>query len=137
MPKRIVLDTSAYSWLRNGHLGVRAWVRDAETVYLPAIVLGELRAGFQWGSRTAENLRALDELLGQPFVSVLDVTQDVGARYGEVLAALRRQGTPIPVNDLWIAATTLEAGAHLVSFDAHFAQVAGLSHTIMEPPGTS
>jgi tRNA(fMet)-specific endonuclease VapC len=54
---------------------------------------------------------------------------ELSARYGEVFSQLKRAGTPIPTNDIWIAAVTLECGAHLLSFDEDFSHVAGLSWT--------
>lgn len=130
-PNRLVLDTSAYSWLRSGHPEVRAWFRAAKAVYLPIIVIGELHAGFRLGSRVAENRRALEELLSLAYVHVREVTESVADHYGSVFAELRRQGTPIPTNDLWIAATTLDTGGHLLTFDKHFSRVSGLPHTVL------
>jgi tRNA(fMet)-specific endonuclease VapC len=128
---RIVLDTSAYSWLRSGHREVRRRVAEAQLVYLPAVVLGELAAGFVLGRRRKENETALGAFLERPFVETLDVTPAVAVRYGVLFAALRRAGTPIPVNDIWIAATTLAAGAHLLTFDQDFSYIAELPHTIL------
>jgi tRNA(fMet)-specific endonuclease VapC len=102
----------------------------ADVVFLPVTVLGELEAGFRVGSRYRENRRALDEFLREPYLRVLDVTPDTARLYGEVFASLRHAGTPIPVNDIWIAAATFGCGAHLVTFDEDFARVAGLPHTL-------
>lgn len=126
--RRLMLDTSAYSHLRAGHEGVLAWVGQAEVVYLSAVVLGELEAGFRLGNRFAENCHVLSEFLAEPFVMTLDVTAAVARRYGQVFAELRRSGTPIPVNDIWIAAHSLEIGAHLLTFDGDFEHVQGLEH---------
>lgn len=132
---RIVLDTSTYSRARRGtESAIEAIVR-AETVIVPTIVLGELEAGFRLGSRYRENRRALDEFLSEPFVVVRDADADAAIRYGETFAALRRAGTPIPVNDIWIGAITLATGAHLVTFDADFAAIAGLPHTLLHEDG--
>jgi tRNA(fMet)-specific endonuclease VapC len=125
-----VLDTSAYSQLRRGEARVVSAVADAEVVFVPVTVLGELDAGFRLGSRYRDNQRALEEFLREPYVKILDVTADVAIRYGELFAALRRAGTPIPVNDIWIAAVTLGSGAHLITFDDDFAKVTGLQHTL-------
>jgi tRNA(fMet)-specific endonuclease VapC len=117
--------------MRANHAVVLDHVAAAESVYLPAIVLGELEAGFLLGRRTSENRVALREFLREPFVSVLAVTEDVARRYGALFAALRRAGTPIAVNDIWIAATTLEAGAHLITFDRDFDHIAHLDRTVL------
>ena len=130
--RRLVLDTSAYSNLRAGHPAVLDHVAVAEVVLMPLIVLGELEAGFELGSRGKENRQVLSEFLSEPFVSVLSPTHDVARRYGQVFAALRRAGTPIPTNDLWIAATTLDCGGHLLTLDRDFERVVGLSCTVVE-----
>ena len=96
---------------------------------MPTIVLGELEGAFRLGRRAADNRSKLEEFLEEDFVSVLPVTTDV-ARYGELFTELRRAGTQIPVNDIWIAATTIDAGAHLLSFDTDFDRITRLERTI-------
>ena len=108
-------------------------VGDAEALYVPATVLGELEAGFRVGRRYRENARALSEFLREPIVRVVPTTTDVARRYGEVFAQLRSARTPIPVNDIWIAAATVSTGAHLLTFDSDFARVARLRHTVLTP----
>jgi tRNA(fMet)-specific endonuclease VapC len=105
----------------------------ADLVYLPTIVLGELEAAFRIGRRTDDNRARLEEFLDEDFVDVLPVTKDVARRYGELFAALRCAGTPIPVNDIWIGATTLDAAAHLVTFDEDFDRMAPLERTVLRP----
>jgi len=104
----------------------------AEIVYLPSIVLGELEAGFLLGRRSAENRTALAEFLDEPFTSVIEVDQQVARVYGRLFAGLRRAGTPIPVNDIWIAAATIAVGAQLLTFDRDFDKVDNLGHTRFE-----
>ena len=130
---RIVLDTSAYSHFRSNHAGVVDRIATADRVYLPTIVLGELEAAFRRGLRTSDNRAKLEEFLREDFVGVLPVTADVARRYGELFAELRTAGTPIPINDIWIAATTIDAGAELVTFDTNFQQIARLDRTILAP----
>jgi len=120
---RLVLDTSAYSRLRHGHETVLAAVAAAESVLMPTTVLGELEAAFELGSRSKENRVVLGEFLGEPFVSVLPITRSIARHYGQVFARLRRAGTPIPVNDIWIAAATLDCGGRLLTFDQHFSRI--------------
>lgn len=130
-PARLVLDTSAYSRLRVGHEELTEWIVGASIVYLPTIVLGELFAGFLLGQRRKENEQTLREFLAEAFVEIRAVDQDVARRYGEIFLELRRAGTPIPTNDIWIAAVTLVSGGHLVTFDHDFARVGGLPHTVL------
>lgn len=128
---RLVLDTSAFSRMRAGDARVLERAAAAEIVFMCATVLGELEAGFRRGTRYEENRRTLESFLAEPFVRALDVTPSTARRYGLVFAGLRAQGKPIPVNDIWIAAQTMEAGAHLLTFDRDFDAVAGLDHTLL------
>jgi tRNA(fMet)-specific endonuclease VapC len=121
-----LLDTNAYAALKRGHEGAAESARGAEELVLPIVVVGELHFGFRNGDRYAKNLAELEEFLSQPFVSLQPVTWTTADRFGRIAAALRRQGTPIPTNDIWIAAHVQETGAELVTFDRHFAQVPGL-----------
>lgn len=130
--ERLVLDTSAYSHLRAGHSEVLGFVAGAAVVIMPVTVLGELEAGFALGSRTEDNRRVLAEFLGEPFVNVLTVTTTTVGHYASIFAALRRAGTPIPINDVWIAAATMECNGHLLTFDRDYRHVGGLDHTLLE-----
>ncbi len=121
---RYCLDTSAYSRFRRGHVEVVGLIDSAEWLGLPAIVLGELRLGFQLGSRANANEAELQEFLSSPVVDVLRVDSDVSRHYAAILVDLRRAGTPIPTNDVWIAATVANAGATLLTYDEHFAKIA-------------
>jgi len=107
----------------------------AEVVFLPTIVLGELEAGFTLGRRDLENRTLLAEFLTEPFVSTLPVTPMVARQYGRLFSELRRAGTPIPINDIWIAATTLDCGGHLLSFDGDFKMITALDCTVLRPTG--
>jgi tRNA(fMet)-specific endonuclease VapC len=129
--QKLVLDTSAYSHLRTGHEATHELVAAAAIVLLPTIVLGELEAAFRRGSRYPENRNLLEEFLGEPFVAVLDVTHDVSRAYGRLFARLRAAGTPIPINDVWIAACTMSVEGHLLTFDQDFERVDSLTLTLL------
>ena len=135
---RVVLDTSAYSRLRAGDTRVQDLVAAAESVLVPATVLGELYGAFEIGSRGRENRQVLSEFLDEPFVAVVPTTPTVARQYGRVYAALRRAGTPVPVNDIWIASAAIDQGACLVTFDRDFERVALLDRIVLEglEPGT-
>ena len=127
----LVLDTSAYSRFRAGDERVLDLIAAAQIVGLPTIVLGDLEAAFTLGRRERENRTMLAELLTESFVSILPVTPAVARRYGRLFADLRRAGTPIPINDVWIAATTLDCGGHLLTFDGDFARIVSLDCTVL------
>ena len=129
---RLVLDTSAYSYFRRGHEGVLSAVASAERVLIPMTVLGELEAAFEFGTRARENRRSLEDFIEEPFVDLLQVTRSTARQYGRTFAALRRAGTPVPVNDVWIAAASIDCGGTLLTFDRHFDHIPGLNHLLLE-----
>jgi tRNA(fMet)-specific endonuclease VapC len=123
---RVCLDTNAYSKLMRDQTDLQRCLEEAALIYVPTIVLGELYAGFSLGSHYAENCGDLEAFLQLPGIQVTPPDKEVAERYGYLVRDLRQQGTPIPTNDLWIAATALETGARLVSYDVHFQHVPGL-----------
>jgi tRNA(fMet)-specific endonuclease VapC len=122
----LVLDTSAYSHFRRGHEETLEWMSRAQSIVIPTTVLGELHAGFHLGERLAENQRVLEDFLNEPFSVVADVGPAEAERYGKLFSELKRAGTPIPVNDIWIAATTVTKGGRLLTFDQDFSRIAAL-----------
>jgi predicted nucleic acid-binding protein len=130
---KILLDTNAYSHLKRGHPGVADLVRRSETIVFSSIVAGELLFGFRSGARYTRNRSDLELFLGRHFVSFLPVSLVTAERFGRVAAGLKQRGTPLPSNDIWIAAHAMESGAELVSFDRHFAAIDGLAWTHFEP----
>lgn len=124
---RLLLDSNAYSHLKRGHHPVAELVRKSEEVFVSAIVAGELLYGFRHGSRFEQNLQELHAFLDNPYVTFVPVGMSTSDRYSRIAAQLRQKGRPIPTNDIWIAAHTMETGADLVSFDEHFDKVEGLA----------
>jgi tRNA(fMet)-specific endonuclease VapC len=123
---KVLLDTNAYSALRRGHELVTEQVRSSEEVILSSIVVGELLFGFRNGSRYDENTRALAAFAEDPHVRLLEVTWETADWFGRISARLKKKGRPIPTNDIWIAAHTMEAGADLISSDPHFGHIEDL-----------
>lgn len=119
---RILLDTSAYSAFLRGHGGVQRRIQEADEISVNAIVLGELRAGFLAG-RVRKNEEELALFLASPRVFVRTLDEETSRPYAAILAALRKAGTPIPTNDLWIAASAMQHGLTVVTTDAHFEMV--------------
>lgn len=117
---RLALDTNRYTDLCRDIPEVLALVEHAEVVFLPFVVLAELRAGFALGTRSAENERILRHFLGKPGVAVLYADDQTTHHYAAIFRQLRRQGTPIPTDDLWIAALVLQHGLALCDRDQHF-----------------
>lgn len=123
---KVAVDTNVYSDFMRGVPTRVSIVQAAERVYLSLIVLGELRAGFAAGNQELRNAEILDRFLKNSRVELLSPDVATTAHYAQVFAALRQQGTPIPTNDLWIAALALQHGLPLCTSDAHFQHVAGL-----------
>lgn len=128
---RLCLDTSAYGNFRRGESRVVEHLDRAEWVGVPSVVIGELRAGFLIGSRTDENIDELEEFLRHPSVEVVVVDENVAQIYGEIFSDLRARGRPLPTNDIWIAASAARAGATLLTFDAHFREVARVGTLVL------
>ncbi len=128
---KLLLDTSAYSALMRGNREVAHRVRSAEALYFSSIVAGELLYGFRYGNRYLQNRNQLETFLASPHVHFLPVTLTTSDRFSLIATDLRKRGTPLPSNDIWIAAHALESGADLVSFDGHFNSIAGLSLLLM------
>lgn len=124
---KLALDTNAYTALQQGTSPqLASLVRRAEVVGLPLVVLGELRFGFLHGARFSENTRILEDFLATPRVDVLPVTTETTALFAEIATQLRRDGTPIQQNDIWIAAICKQQRFTLATHDVGFRHVLGL-----------
>jgi len=128
---RIVLDTSAYSHFCRGADAAVSVISTASWIGMTAIVLGEVRCGFRLGSRPARNERELEAFLSNGVVHVLDVDDEAAQIYSEIVVALRKAGTPIPSNDIWIAAVAAREGVHVVTYDARFGLIARVGTHIL------
>jgi tRNA(fMet)-specific endonuclease VapC len=117
---RLALDTNRYTDLCRGVAEVVTLVEHAEAVLLPFVVIAELRAGFAVGKRGAENERVLRRFLSKPGAAVLFADEQTTHHYATIFRQLREQGTPIPTNDLWIAALVAQHGLVLYARDQHF-----------------
>jgi len=124
---KLLLDTNRLSDALAELEDVRDVLETAEAVYVPVIVLGEMRAGFKGGRRAVDNEKRLTWFLAQDGIETLGVDPPVSHRYAAIHRELRTRGQPIPTNDLWLAATALEHGLVLYTRDAHFAKVPGLA----------
>ena len=123
---RICIDTNIYSALKNGDPNIVDLLESADEIYIPAIVLGELYAGFQRGQKLKHNTKDLKDFIELPGVYIININDPIAERYGALIKILRKNGTPIPTNDIWIAATALEQGARIATYDTHFQAIPGL-----------
>jgi tRNA(fMet)-specific endonuclease VapC len=123
---RTCIDTNIYSAFKKGNPEVIELLENTDEIYIPSIVLGELYAGFRMGSMFKNNIKELKDFIDQPGVYIIDIGESIAERYGSLIKILKENGTPIPTNDIWIAATALENGARIATFDIHFHLVPGL-----------
>lgn len=117
---RIALDTNAYTAMISGDAAITTLIEQADAVAMPFVVLAELRAGFRVGSRGKQNEQILQRFLGLPAVEELYPDGQTTRTFADLYAQLRKQGTPIPQNDLWLAALAVQHDLTLLSRDRHF-----------------
>jgi tRNA(fMet)-specific endonuclease VapC len=117
---RLALDSNRYRAFCEGNETAQRVLESADQIFMPLPVLAELRAGFASGTLAAENERTLNLFLDRPRVRVLIPDEQTTFHYGRLYAQLRRQGTPVPANDLWIAAMVVQHRLALFTQDNHF-----------------
>ena len=120
----LLVDTSAYSAFMRGHAEVVQEMRAASLLYMSPIVLGELHAGFAAGDKRETNEAELQEFLDSPRIRMMSIEEETSVFYATIYAGLRKAGTPIPTNDLWIAAGAMQHGLVVLTQDRHFVNVA-------------
>lgn len=130
---RFCLDTSAYSHFKRGDAQVVELIDRADWLGVPVIVLGELAVGFRQGSRAEANHAELARFVANPAVEVLPIGEDLAEIYADIVLDLKRAGTPIPANDIWIAAVAVRHGATVLTYDEHFRTIARVGATILTP----
>lgn len=120
---RMMLDTSAYSAFLKGNPEIKLSIQQADDIFLNSIIIGELLAGFAMGKSEKKNRSILQEFLSSPRVKVVDIDEEASERYAVIIDHLRKQGTPIPTNDIWIAASAMQHGLKVLTTDNHYLKV--------------
>jgi tRNA(fMet)-specific endonuclease VapC len=95
-------------------------------ILLSPVVIGELLTGFRRGNQEEKNRLQLKEFLGRDRIVTLSITSETADFYSFILTTLKTQGTPVPVNDIWIAASAMETGAVIATSDIHFTHIKGI-----------
>ena len=131
---KLILDTNAYVGFKLGYPEIVDYMTQADFIFISPIVLGELMFGFKNGSQFAKNMEELNQFLSHPAVEVIKLTEITSDRYSRIALQLKQNGTPIPSNDIWIAAQTMETGAELITMDTHFENINGLVYRLFRTP---
>ena len=123
---KVCLDSSAYIAMEHGNAAVAEILSMCEEVIVPAATFAELTEGnYCRDNAEAANL-ALNHFLDKENGKFVPAGHAIAFRYAEISRSLRRRGVPIPVNDIWIAATAFETSSRILSYDSHFDRIDGL-----------
>lgn len=123
MEPRVALDTNRLTDLFQGDAALAEQLATCEEVWIPLIVLAEIKAGFYGGTKQHHNESLLRLLLAKETVGVLLPDRDTAEHYARLFVQLKRAGTPVPDNDLWIAAMMLQHDLVLITRDQHFEHI--------------
>ncbi len=124
--KKVLIDTNIYSLAMKGEADVVNALRKIDSIGFSAISIGELFSGFKGGRRETKNKEELSFFLDSPRVVVHSIDEGSADFYASILNDLRVSGTPIPTNDIWIAAVAFQHGYKIFSKDKHFNLIPGL-----------
>ncbi len=120
---RVALDTNRLTDLFQGDAELAECLGTCEEVWIPLVVLAELKAGIYGGAHGRRNEAILQKFLAKSTVDVLLPTRETAEQYARLFVQLKRAGTPIPDNDLWIAALALERELTLITRDRYFDRI--------------
>jgi tRNA(fMet)-specific endonuclease VapC len=121
----ILLDTNIIAALLKGESSIANHIDESDDVYIPVIVIGELYYGAEYSTQVSKNTANVVEL--SEAYDLLSVDVDTAHYYGTIKAKLRKQGTPIPENDIWIAAIAIQHQLTLITRDKHFDNIEDLT----------
>ena len=124
--KRVVIDTNGYSNLLRGDENVSEFLKDSNIIYFPVFVIAELYYGFKKGNKDRKNRNLLKKFLEDPKVTIAFATLKTAEIFADIKFLLSKNGTPLPINDIWIAALTIEKKSQLLTFDKHFKYIKNL-----------
>ena len=130
MEMKLILDTTAYVGFKRNIVDMVNMIINADHIIFSPIVLGELMFGFRNCSKFKKNISDLNTFLVHESVTLVEIGKITADRFSRIATQLKRQGTPIPSNDMWLAAQAMEHGAELVTMDRHFEKIPGLIFTL-------
>ena len=120
---RVALDTNRLTDLFQGDAALAERLGLCDEVWIPLVVLAEIKAGFLGGTERHRNEILLRKLLSKTTVEVLLPDRETAEHYARLFVQLKRAGTPVPDNDLWIAALALQHDLLLITRDKHFENI--------------
>jgi tRNA(fMet)-specific endonuclease VapC len=126
MEMRVAVDTNRLTDLLRGDAQLAERLGACDEVWIPLMVLGEIKAGFHGGTQRHRNEALLQRFLAKATVSVLLPGRETAEHYARIFVQLKRAGTPVPDNDLWIAALALEHDLTLITRNQHFERISQL-----------
>lgn len=124
MHGKLLLDTNIVIGLFANEQVIINKLHSTSEIYLPCIVLGELRYGALNSKHQTENLQRIEEFMSR--VTILDCNHETAREYSVLKMQLKRDGHPIPENDIWIAAIARQNKLTIVTRDIHFRCIIGL-----------
>ena len=130
---RYCLDTSAYIEFLRGDPDAVTKMDSASWIGFPTIALGELYTGFSLSRSDEREASRLTDFLAHPVVDTIPVDDEVAHEYGHLVADLRKAGTPLPANDIWIAACAARTSTVVLTCDSHFARIARVGCVVLRP----
>lgn len=122
---KVLLDTNILIDIFGGNRNMTEKVNIYQKIYTSSIVLGELYTGINRVSNKSKQIKKLNEFL--EWCTILEINQETAKYFGQLVAQLYKKGTPIPTNDVWIAASAMKYDLILMSGDKHFKQIESLN----------
>jgi tRNA(fMet)-specific endonuclease VapC len=123
----VLIDTSAFSeYGRGNNNELKAWFKAENQLVMSLIVIGEIRAGFAAGNRRSENEKILQKFLDAPNVVTVGLNDKTTHEFSDIYLQLRKAGTPIGANDMWIASIAKELDLTVLTTDTDFGYIEGL-----------
>ncbi len=124
--KKVLIDTNIYSLAMKGDSEVVKVLRTIDLIGFSSISAGELYSGFKGAGREDKNREELDIFLDSPRVVVHPIDMETAEFYASILNNLKVAGTPVPTNDIWVAAAAFQHGYKIFTKDKHFDLIPGL-----------
>jgi tRNA(fMet)-specific endonuclease VapC len=124
--RRVLLDTNIYVAFKRRDMAVVEAFRHMDYIGMDITVLAELYSGFKCGKKEEQNRIELEGFINTPRVHLLEHDHVTAEFYSGIYLDLRKNGTPIPTNDIWIAAVAMQNGLAVFTKDQHFSYISGL-----------